>query len=55
MGDTSDNIPGIPGVGKKQHSKLLHEFGSVEEVLANTASLKGKMKEKVEEHAEDAI
>ncbi|WP_217582301.1 5'-3' exonuclease H3TH domain-containing protein, partial [Lysinibacillus sp. GbtcB16] len=35
--------------------KMLHEFGTVEEVLANTASLKGKMKEKVEEHAKDAL
>ncbi|MBD0381318.1 DNA polymerase I [Paenibacillus sedimenti] len=55
MGDTSDNIPGIPGVGEKTALKMLHEFGTVEEVLANTASLKGKMKEKVEEHAQDAI
>ncbi|MDQ0874006.1 DNA polymerase-1 [Paenibacillus sp. V4I3] len=55
MGDTSDNIPGIPGVGEKTALKMLHEFGSVEEVLANSASLKGKMKEKVEEHAKDAI
>jgi DNA polymerase I len=55
MGDTSDNIPGIPGVGEKTALKMLHEFGTVEEVLANTASLKGKMKEKVEEHAQDAL
>ncbi|MDD9265817.1 DNA polymerase I [Paenibacillus sp. GCM10023248] len=55
MGDTSDNIPGIPGVGEKTALKMLHEFGTVEEVLANTASLKGKMKEKVEEHAKDAL
>lgn len=55
MGDTSDNIPGIPGVGEKTALKMLHEFGTVEEVLANTASLKGKMKEKVEEHAQSAI
>lgn len=55
MGDTSDNIPGIPGVGEKTALKMLHEFGTVEEVLANTGSLKGKMKEKVEEHAKDAI
>ena len=55
MGDTSDNIPGIPGVGEKTALKLLHEFGTVEQVLANTASLKGKMKEKVEEHAQDAV
>ncbi|MBB3109575.1 DNA polymerase-1 [Paenibacillus phyllosphaerae] len=55
MGDTSDNIPGIPGVGEKTALKMLHEFGSVENVLANTDSLKGKMKEKVETHKEDAI
>ena len=55
MGDTSDNIPGIPGVGEKTALKMLHEFGTVEEVLANASSLKGKMKEKVEEHAQSAI
>ncbi|MBP3961626.1 DNA polymerase I [Paenibacillus lignilyticus] len=55
MGDTSDNIPGIPGVGEKTALKLLHEFGSVEGVLANTSEIKGKMKEKVEEHQESAI
>lgn len=55
MGDASDNIPGIPGVGEKTALKLLHQFGSVEEVLANTGELKGKMKEKIETHAEDAV
>lgn len=55
MGDTSDNIPGIPGVGEKTALKMLHEFGTVENVLANTDSLKGKMKEKVENHKEDAM
>ncbi|MCM3629063.1 DNA polymerase I [Paenibacillus glycanilyticus] len=55
MGDASDNIPGIPGVGEKTALKMLHEFGSVEEVLANTGSLKGKMKEKVETHKDDAV
>ncbi|WP_435170177.1 DNA polymerase I [Paenibacillus glycanilyticus] len=55
MGDASDNIPGIPGVGEKTALKMLHEFGTVEEVLANTDSLKGKMKEKVETHKDDAI
>jgi len=55
MGDTSDNIPGIPGVGEKTALKLLHQYGSVEEVLANTHELKGKMKEKIETHADDAI
>jgi len=55
MGDASDNIPGIPGVGEKTALKLLHEYGSVENVLANAAQLKGKMREKVEEHRESAL
>lgn len=55
MGDTSDNIPGIPGVGEKTALKLLHEYGSVENVLENSGELKGKMKEKVESHKDDAI
>lgn len=55
MGDTSDNIPGIPGVGEKTALKLLHEFGSVEAVIAGVNELKGKMKEKVEEHQESAV
>lgn len=55
MGDASDNIPGIPGVGEKTALKLLKEFGSVENLLANTHKLSGKLKEKVEEHAELAL
>jgi DNA polymerase-1 len=54
MGDSSDNIPGIPGVGEKTALKLLHEYGSVEEVLAHAGEMKGKMKEKIGEHAESA-
>jgi DNA polymerase-1 len=54
MGDSSDNIPGIPGVGEKTALKLLHEYGSVEEVLANADGIKGKLGEKIREHAEDA-
>ncbi len=54
MGDASDNIPGIPGVGEKTALKLLHEYGSVEQVLENAGSIKGKMGEKVAAHAEDA-
>ncbi|GGD52736.1 DNA polymerase I [Paenibacillus nasutitermitis] len=54
MGDASDNIPGIPGVGEKTALKMLHEYGSVEEVLAHSGELKGKMKEKVAAHEEDA-
>lgn len=54
MGDASDNIPGVPGIGEKTALKLLHQFGSVEEVLAHTDELKGKMKENLVNHAEDA-
>tara|TARA_R110002073_G_scaffold108336_5_gene243505 strand:+ start:84427 stop:87264 length:2838 start_codon:yes stop_codon:yes gene_type:complete len=48
MGDASDNIPGLPGVGEKTAKKFLKEYGSMENLLANTDQLKGKMKEKVE-------
>ena len=48
MGDAVDNIPGLPGVGDKTAKKFLKEYGSMEGLLANTAQLKGKMKEKVE-------
>ncbi|MBD5251287.1 MAG: DNA polymerase I [Barnesiella sp.] len=53
-GDASDNIPGCPGVGEKTAVKLISEFGSVENLLASTASLKGALKKKVEEN-EDKI
>ncbi|MGB3152287.1 MAG: DNA polymerase I, partial [Maribacter sp.] len=52
MGDASDNIPGLPGVGDKTAKKFIQEFGSMEGLLANTDKLKGKMKEKVEENKE---
>ncbi|MEO0508198.1 MAG: DNA polymerase I [Bacteroidota bacterium] len=52
MGDASDNIPGLPGVGDKTAKKFLADFGSMEGLLANTEQLKGKMKEKVEQNAE---
>src|SRR5690606_16160995 len=54
-GDAVDNIPGIPGVGDKTAKKFLSDYGSIENLLKNTADLKGKMKEKVEENAEQAI
>ncbi len=56
MGDSSDNIPGIPGVGEKTALKLLHQFGSVENVLESIDQVSGKkLKEKLEEHKELAI
>jgi DNA polymerase-1 len=48
MGDAIDNIPGLPGVGDKTAKKFLAQYGSMEELLANTADLKGKLKEKIE-------
>ena len=48
MGDSVDNIPGLPGVGEKTAKKFLAQYGSMENLLENTADLKGKMKEKVE-------
>lgn len=53
MGDSADNFPGCPGVGEKTASKLINEFGTVEQLLENTAQLKGKMREKVEAAIED--
>lgn len=55
MGDTSDNIPGIPGVGEKTALKFLYEYETVEGLLANIDKLKGKIKEKVEENKHLAI
>ncbi|MEB8345796.1 DNA polymerase I [Flavobacteriaceae bacterium KMM 6898] len=55
MGDASDNIPGLPGVGEKTAKKFIAEFGSMENLLANTDKLKGKMKEKIEENKELGI
>ncbi len=54
MGDVSDNIPGIPGVGEKTALKLLQQYGTVEEVLLHADEVPGKIKEKIIEHAEDA-
>lgn len=55
MGDAVDNIPGIPGVGEKTAAKLLKEYGSLENVLANAQHIKGKLGEKVTAGAESAI
>ena len=51
-GDASDNVPGCPGVGEKTAAKLIAEFGSVENLLASTDRLKGKLKQNIEEHAD---
>lgn len=55
MGDAVDNIPGLEGVGEKTAMKFLKEYGSIENLLANTHQLKGKLKEKVEASAERGI
>jgi len=55
MGDASDNIPGLPGVGDKTAKKFLAAYGSMEALLENTHELKGKMKEKVEANKELGI
>ena len=52
MGDSSDNIPGCPGVGMKTAQKLIDEFGSIENLLSNTNTLKGSLKTKIEENVE---
>ncbi|MBR1947929.1 MAG: DNA polymerase I [Bacteroidaceae bacterium] len=55
MGDASDNIPGCPGVGEKTAQKLIAEFGSIDDLLANTDKLKGALKTKVEENREKIL
>ncbi|MBF7092915.1 DNA polymerase I [Flavobacterium sp. ALJ2] len=55
MGDAADNIPGLPGVGEVTAKKLLKEYGSMENLLANTDKLKGKMKENIEANVEKGL
>ncbi|TDE06417.1 DNA polymerase I [Flavobacterium hiemivividum] len=55
MGDAADNIPGLPGVGEVTAKKFLKEYGSMENLLANTDKLKGKMKENIEANKEKGI
>jgi DNA polymerase I len=54
-GDASDNIPGVPGIGEKTASKLIAQHGSVENLLAHTAELKGKLKENLETFRDQAL
>ncbi|MCA9265339.1 MAG: DNA polymerase I, partial [Planctomycetales bacterium] len=55
MGDSSDNIPGIKGIGEKTAQKLIAEYGSIEHLIENAGQLKGKQKERVIEGADQAI
>lgn len=55
MGDSVDNIPGIPGVGEKTAQKLVAEFGTVENLIANANQLKGKLKENVVQFAQQGL
>lgn len=54
-GDTSDNIPGVPGIGPKTAEKLLAEYDSVENLVEHADRLKGKQRERIETHAEQAL
>ena len=55
QGDASDNIPGIPGIGEKTAKKLIQEYGSVENLIANVDQLKGKQQENVRNFAEQGL
>jgi len=55
MGDSVDNIPGVPGVGEKTAAKLIGQFGTVENLLENVAQLKGKLGETIQKHREEAL
>jgi DNA polymerase I len=54
-GDASDNIPGVPGIGEKTASKLIAQYGSLENLLEHTAELKGRQRENLELHRENAL
>ena len=54
-GDPSDNIPGIPGVGEKTASRFIQDFGSIEELLARSSEIKGRLRQPIEEAGEDLV
>ncbi|NEU09107.1 DNA polymerase I [Flavihumibacter sp. R14] len=54
-GDAVDNIPGIPGIGEKTAKQLIKQYGSIENMIANSHELKGKLKENVEQYADQAL
>jgi DNA polymerase I len=53
-GDTSDNVPGVPGIGEKTAIKLIQRFGSMEKLLGNVGEVEGKLKDKIKEFSEQA-
>jgi len=55
VGDQSDNIPGVPGIGPKTAVKLLQQYGSVEGIVANVHQLSGKLAQRLQEHGEQAL
>lgn len=54
-GDSVDNIPGVPGVGEKTAKALIGQYGSIEEVIAHSSELKGKLQERIREHSQQAL
>jgi DNA polymerase-1 len=54
-GDASDNIPGVPGIGEKTAAKLIAQYGSIENLLAHTSELKGKLRDNLERHRDQAL
>jgi DNA polymerase-1 len=55
MGDSSDNVPGVPGVGQKTAAKLLADFGDLDAIYAHLDEVKGKVKEKLRDHRDEAM
>ncbi len=55
VGDKADNIPGVPGIGKKGAAKLLDTYGSLDAILENVSALKGRQKKNLEEYRDDAL